>query len=142
MPSGRVRAARRARRPRAVLRHPDSGFATLEAVVVLPVLVLFTMLVIQFVLLWHGRNVAQAAARDALRVARGYQATAGQGEAAGQQYIQAVAAHILPGAQVQVSRSATTVTVTVTAPVESAVPLAHWHVTSSAVGSTEEFVAP
>jgi hypothetical protein len=47
----------------------------LEAVIVLPAMIVLAMLVIQYALLWHGRHVAQAAAQTGLRVARGFEAT-------------------------------------------------------------------
>src|SRR5664280_400237 len=52
----------------------DRGDATVEAVIIVPVLVVLTLLVVQFVLVWHGRHVAQAAAQTAARSAAAYQA--------------------------------------------------------------------
>ena len=47
----------------------DRGSTAVEAVIIIPVIVVLTLLVVQFVLLWHGRHLAQAAAQTAVRAA-------------------------------------------------------------------------
>ena len=47
---------------RADRRVREAGYNTIEAVITFPVLILLVMLVVQFALWWHGRNVAEAAA--------------------------------------------------------------------------------
>ena len=118
----------------------DDGFSTLEAVVVIPVVVLLTMLVIQFVMLWHARNVSEAAAQDAARVARGYQRSAAEGQTAGMQYLDKVAGKMLDHYTVDVQRTATTVTVTVHASVSSVVPFGTYTVTETASAPVESYV--
>ena len=76
----------------------DRGDATVEAVIIVPVIVVLTLLVVQFVLVWHGRHVAQAAAQTAARSAAAYQApTRGAGRPPGTQYLAEVAPNLLPG---------------------------------------------
>jgi len=56
-------------------------------VITLPVMIVLTMFVVQYALLWHGRNVAEAAAQDGLRTARSYQGTATMGQQAALSYL-------------------------------------------------------
>lgn len=119
----------------------DAGFGTLEAVIVIPVIVFLTMLVVQYALLWHARNVTEAAARDGLRVARGYAASAALGEAAAEQYLAAVAPRLLSGRDCTVQRDATTVSVVCRANVSSVVPFGQFSVTERASGPVELFTS-
>lgn len=112
-----------------------------EAVIVFPVLILLLMFVVQFALLWHGRHVAQAGALDGLRTARGYASTADAGQTGAQSYLAQVAPHLLQSPTVTVERTATTVTVHVTAGVLSIIPLG-LTVDESATGPVERFVGP
>lgn len=120
---------------------PDGGFSTLEAVILIPVLVIATMLAVQFAMLYHGRNVASAAARDGLRVARGYQATGQRGAADCTRYLAAVAGKMLSGPTCTATRTATTVTVSVHATVMSVVPFGSYHLEETATGPVEAFQA-
>jgi TadE-like protein len=127
-------------RARWVCRDPERGFATLEAVIVIPVAVVLTMLVIQYVLVWHARNIAEAAAQNGLRVARGYQATGAQGQASASDYLRTVAGHMLDHPGVTVDRGATVVVVTVHGTVSSVIPFGSFSVTETATGPVEKFV--
>src|SRR6476620_5287913 len=93
----------------------DRGDATVEAVIIVPVIVVLTLLVVQFVLVWHGRHVAQAAAQTAARSAAAYQAQPAVGQAAGDEYLAEVAPNLLPGRVVSVTRDAAGATAIVTA---------------------------
>lgn len=126
-------------RIRRVLRGFDRGFSTLEAVLVIPVAVIMTMLVVQYVLLWHARNIAEAAAQNGLRVARGYQATGPQGQASASEYLTNVAGHLLNQKQVSAERGPTTVIVTVHAKVVSVLPFGSFTVSETATGPVEKF---
>jgi len=119
----------------------DRGNASVEAVIIVPIIVLLTLLVVQFVLVWHGRHVAQAAAQTAARSAAAYQATAAVGQADGGAYLQQVGANLLPGRTVRVNRDATTVTVTVTADVLTVIPFGSFSVDESATAPVEAFTA-
>jgi Tfp pilus assembly major pilin PilA len=117
----------------------DHGFGTLEAVIVIPVVVILTMIIVQYVMLYHARNVAEAAARDGLRVARGYQASAAQGKEAAEQYLTNVAPKLLAHRNCNVQRSATTVVIMCHADVASVVPFGSFSVTQHATGPVETF---
>lgn len=102
--------------------HADGGYSVVAAAITLPALILFTMLVVQWALIWHGRHVAEAAVQDGIRAARGYQSTAASGQQSAQAYLNAVAPNLLTEPQISVSRTATTVTVHIQATVLAVVP--------------------
>lgn len=109
----------------------------LEAAITLPVIVFLLMAIVQWAIVWHARGIAQAAAQEGLRTAVAY----GSSEAAGQQdianYIAQVAPHALTGAQVDVSRTADTITVRIHAAVPSLIPFGSFSVTATAAGPAE-----
>ena len=120
-------------------RDRDEGFSTVEAVIVIPLVVLLSMIVVQYVMLYHARNVTEAAARDGLRVARGYQGTAAQGKTAAEQYLTDVAPKLLVARTCDAQRSAATVVILCRAEVASVVPFGSFSVTEQATGPVETF---
>lgn len=120
-------------------RDRDRGFSTVEAVIVIPVVVLLTMIVVQYVMLYHARNVTEAAVRNGLRVARGYQATAAQGKTAAEQYLTDVAPKLLTARNCDAQRSAATVVMVCHAEVALVVPFGSFSVTEQATGPVETF---
>lgn len=118
----------------------DDGYSTIESVITLPVMIIFTMLVVQYALLWHGRHVAEAAAQHAVRAARSYESTAASGQDAAARYLTQVAPHLLTTPTVTTTRTASTVTVQVHARVLSVVPLVDFDVAQTASGPVERFV--
>jgi len=117
----------------------DRGSTAVEAVIIIPVIVVLTLLVVQFVLLWHGRHLAQAAAQTAVRAAATYQGTAEDGRADAEAYLAQVAPSLLPGRDVQVTRDAGTVTVTVHADVLTVIPFGGFTVDEHATAPVEAF---
>ena len=113
----------------------------LEAAIVLPVIIVLTMLVIQYALVWHARHVAEAAAQDGLRAAAGYAATPAAGQSAASTYLTQVAPQLVRDPQVTVTVTATTVTVTVHAHVLSLLAFGRFDITEHAAGPRELFVA-
>jgi Flp pilus assembly protein TadG len=136
------RSARRRRRPPGARQYGDDGYSIVEAVITLPVMIVLTMFVVQYALLWHGRNVAEAAAQDGLRAARSYQSSAAMGQQAALSYLSQVAPKLLTSPQVQVDRTATSVRVRVRAHVSSMLGFISLSVDESASGPVEAFVAP
>ena len=118
----------------------DRGDATVEAVIIVPVIVVLTLLVVQFVLVWHGRHVAQAAAQTAARSAAAYQAAPAAGQAAGDAYLAEVAPNLLPGRTVTVTRDATGATAVVQADVLTVLPFGDFSVQEQATAPLEIFV--
>jgi hypothetical protein len=97
--------------PRAAARrHPgaprrDRGATVVELAVLTPVLLIVVLLVVQSVLWFHGRQVADAAAREGARVARAAGAT-GSGwqraaEARALEVVRAIGPRVLAGARAQ-----------------------------------------
>lgn len=62
-------AARGARRHRA-RSGPDRGASVIELALIMPVVLVVVLLIVQFALVFHGRQVADAAAREGARIAR------------------------------------------------------------------------
>jgi Flp pilus assembly protein TadG len=104
------------------LRGNDDGYNIVEFMLTFGALIIITMVVIQFALLWHARHVAQAAAQDALRTASNYQSTAVTGQSDGYAYLHEVAPNLVLDPHVTVTRTATTVNVDVTGHVLSIGP--------------------
>jgi len=118
----------------------DRGDATVEAVIIVPVIVVLTLLVVQFVLVWHGRHVAQAAAQNAARSAAAYQAQPAAGQAAGDDYLAEVGPNLLPDRTVTVTRDAAGATAIVSADVLTVIPFAAFHIQEQATAPLEIFV--
>ena len=136
-----ARAGVAARRRHRVLRaDSDRGYSVLEAAITLPIIFFLLMIVVQWAIVWHSRNVAQAAAQEALRSAQSYQSTAATGQADGNNYLAQVAPHALGGNCVTVTRTATTVTVRVHCQVMSVVPFGTYYATETVSGPVERYV--
>ena len=129
-----------ARRWRAAVADPDGGYNPLEAAIIVPIIIVFTMMVVQLALVWHGRHVAEAAAQAAARSAAAYTSTAAVGQADGASYLLQVAPHLLSDAAVTVTRGPRTATVRVTATVPSVIPFGHFTVAETAEAPVEAFV--
>ena len=123
-------------------RDADAGYSFVETVITVPVLILFTMTVVQYALVWHSRHIAEAAAQDGLRVGRGYQSTAAAGQQASEEYLRQVAPNLLTRTQVSATRTLTTVTVHVHAHVLAAIPFANFDVDETASAPVERFSTP
>jgi hypothetical protein len=98
------------------------------------------MFIIQWAIVWHARNIAQAAAQEALRTAQSYQSTARAGQSDGNNYLAQVAPHVLGQSCMRVTRSATTVTVHVHCKVISLIPLGGFSVDETVTGPVESYV--
>ena len=118
----------------------DRGDASVEAVIIVPVIVVLTLLVVQFVLVWHGTHVAQAAAQTAARTAAAYRADPGTGQAAGDAYLAEVAPNLLPGRTVTVTADASAATAAVRAQVLTILPFASFDIQETATAPRERFV--
>jgi Flp pilus assembly protein TadG len=113
----------------------------LEAAIVLPIVFLLTMTIAQWAIVWHARNVAEAAAQEGLRTAQAYQSTASAGRADTVTYLATVAGRSLPDPKVTVTRGPATATVQVDATVASVIPFGHFQISESASGPVETYVA-
>ena len=126
-------------RPRTPAADTDRGSSTLGAILVIPVMILLTMLVLQFAMLWHGKHVAAAVAQTGVQGAAGYRFSAADGQAQAEGYLADVAPNLLRDAAVTVDRTAATVTARVTARIPSVLPFTEFDVQESATGPVERF---
>ena len=118
----------------------DRGSAAVELAVTMPALLLALLLIVHIGLWQHARHVAQAAAREGARVARGYDGTAAAGRNRAEGYVGALAPRLLAGPTVTASRAATDATVRVRARVVSVLPWPRLVVDESSTGPVERFV--
>ncbi len=120
---------------------PDRGSAIVEAVIIIPVIVICSMFLIQFTLIWHGRHLAESAAQAAVTAASGYQSDSGRGQQSAREFLGQVAPNLLTAQNITVSRGATVVTARIDAHVLTVVPFASFTVTATASGPVEQFTA-
>lgn len=130
-----IRAVRRAR--------DEAGAASVaQMVLVAPVLLLTLMLIVQFALLFHARNVAENAAQEGAAVARRYDGTDDAARRRAAHYLDQVAGKTLTSTQVGASRSAEVASVTVSGTVVTLVPGLRLSVSEAATGPVERYVPP
>ncbi len=125
---------------RRTARGGDRGGATVEFVIAVPVLMLMILFIIQAAVWMHATHVAQAAANRTLDAAAAYNASAAQGQTAGDQTLAALGSGVLKDPHVTVTRTATDVRVDITGTAETIVPGIRWTVHVSAAGPVERFV--
>jgi Flp pilus assembly protein TadG len=111
-----------------------------EWVLLTPLLLLLVFAIIQFALVWHAEQVAQAAASQALSAARIQGGTQGAGQREAQQILDQLAAGTLPTRQITVTRTATQASVRVTGTAQSILPFFTLHVHAEAAGPVERTV--
>jgi len=128
------------RRHRAVCSESDRGYSVLEAAITLPTMIVLTMIIVQYAIMWHARGVAQAAVQEGLRTCEAYQSTADAGRADAENFLRQTAPRLLPNPQVSCDRGPTTVTVRVRGPVRSLIPFFNFTVDSAASGPVENYV--
>src|SRR3989440_600300 len=85
-------------------RRGQAGSATLQTVLVMPLLLLLITLIVQFALWYHAAHIATAAAQDGARAARIEGGTAADGQARAQQVLEQLG--VLTGSSVTVTRDA------------------------------------
>jgi hypothetical protein len=113
----------------------------LGSVLVIPVMIILTMLVVQFAVYWHGRNVAAAVAQAGVQGAAGYRASAADGKVRALSYLADVAPNLLEDPSVTVDRGVTAVTAQVHARIPSVVPFTRFEVQETVTGPVERFVS-
>ncbi|GLX95569.1 TadE/TadG family type IV pilus assembly protein [Herbidospora sp. NBRC 101105] len=80
-------------------RNDDRGATVIELALLMPVVLVVVLLIVQMALWFHGRQVADAAAREGARIARaGDDDWQGAAEAKARQIIQAIGPEILQSA--------------------------------------------
>ena len=123
--------------------HDERGAMSLAQVVITaPALLFLLMLIVQFGLMFHARNIAEQAAQEGAAVARRFDGTKTQGREKALQLLTAVGEGTLKNRDVTVTRTADTATVTVIGTVVSVVPGFSLVVSESASGPVEKYVPP
>lgn len=121
----------------------EQGSASIaQTVITAPVLLFTIMLIVQFGLMFHARNIAEQAAQEGLASARTFNGSAAQGRAEATALLASVGTSTLKNRDVQVARGAETARVTITGTVLSLVPGVHLSVSESAEGPVERYVPP
>ena len=122
-------------------RRRDQGSATLEITVLFPAVLLAIFGLVQGALYYHARDVALAAATDALAAARSRTGGAAEGRLAATSFVQRAGGDgVLASSTVTVVRTARTVRVTVSGHALSLLPgLPSWRVSQTASGPVERF---
>lgn len=117
----------------------DRGLTSTQLAVVMPALIFWMMLIVQYGLWFHARQVAGAAAAEATDAAQTPAGTAEDGRAAAQSFLDQ--SGNLDSLVIHVDRSAETVTVEITGTAPQLVPGITWTVTARAESPVERFVS-
>ena len=125
-------------RTAAALRD-DTGSATVQLVICLPLVVFVIMLVIQAGAYYHAQQVAKIAADRAVAVARTEYSTADFGQAQAEHVLKVVGDGSLSDPHISVTRAAGQVRVSVAAEAPHFVPMWPATVHAASAGPIEEF---
>jgi Flp pilus assembly protein TadG len=124
-------------------RREERGAASLAQVVLTaPALLFLLMLVVQFGLLFHARNVAEQAAQEGAAAARRFDGTQAEAREQALQLLANVGEGTLKNRAVTATRTGDNATVTVTGTVVAVVPGFSLQVSESASGPVEKYVPP
>jgi len=100
----------------------EHGAATTVTVLIVPVVMVCVLLVVQFALAYHARQIASAAAVDAAHAEAAFDAPPNAGTDTAQRLLDANAARLLTNVTVTVIPDANDVTVTITGTVNTSSP--------------------
>lgn len=115
------------------------GMTTIQVAVLFPVVLFWIMLIVQYGLWWHAKQVANAAAAEAVDAAQVSSGTARGGEDAARSYL--AQSGNLSNITVTVSREPTIVSAEVHGDAPRLVPGFEWSVTARSSAPVERFVA-
>lgn len=118
------------------------GSAAVELVLLTPLLMICVLVVVQFALWQHARQVLLAAAQEGARVARAQDGTAEEGRARAFDYIEQIGPDLVSSPAVDVERSLDIVSVQVRGQAVNIVPGLPLRVTATSAGPVERFRAP
>lgn len=118
----------------------EEGASALEFVLTMPLLLLGLMISVQFALVAHAQNAAQAAAEEGAARARAYNGSVSAGESRADKYLTRLAGTMFSSHSVAGNRTGTTASVTVSGAVKTMVPGFNIHVSRTSTGPVERFV--
>ena len=116
----------------------ERGSASVEAILIIPVVLLILFGIFQGVVILQANNVAQAAASTAYNTARLFDGSTEEGTAAGNAAL-TQAGNILSGTNVSVQRTPETVTVTITGKAATLIPGLPVAISRTVSGPTERW---
>jgi Flp pilus assembly protein TadG len=117
----------------------ERGMTTIQVAILFPVVLLWLMLIVQYGLWWHAKQVANAAAAEAVDAAQVSDGTAADGEAAASSYLDQ--SGNLENVTVAVDRQPTLVIAEVHGDAPQLVPGFSWSVTARSEAPVERFIA-
>lgn len=121
-------------------RFDDSGAASTELVVLMPLVLGMFLVIVQFAVWSHATHIAQTAAAQGLSVARAQDGTAADGTAAAQHLLDELARGPLTETNVIAERGAASASVRITGTAIEVVPFVRLPVRAEAAGPVERFV--
>lgn len=116
----------------------ERGMTTIQVAILFPVVLLWLMLIVQYGLWWHAKQVANAAAAEAVDAAQVSDGTAADGEAAASSYLDQ--SGNLENVTVAVDRQPTVVIAEVHGDAPQLVPGFAWSVTARSEAPVERFI--
>ena len=132
-----TRQVRRGRRASA-----QRGSAAVELVLLTPLLMILVLVVVQFALWQHARQVLLAAAQEGARAARAQGGTSEDGRGRALDYIEQIGPDLVSSADVDVERRLDVVSVRIRGQAVNIVPGLPLRVSATSAGPVERFRAP
>ena len=118
--------------------HDDRAMTTIQVAILFPVILFWIMLIVQYGLWWHAKQVANAAAAEAVDAAQISSGTARQGEDAATSYL--TQSGNLANVTITVTREPTTATAEIHGDAPRLVPGFAWSVTARSSAPVERFI--
>ena len=116
----------------------ERGMSTIQVAILFPVVLFWIMLIVQYGLWWHAKQVANAAAAEAVDAAQVSTGSARDGEDAAASYL--AQSGNLDNVTITVTREPTVVTVEVRGDAPQLVPGFEWSVTARSTAPVERFI--
>ncbi len=120
----------------------ERGSAAVELVLLAPLLMICVLVVVQFALWQHARQVLLGAAQEGARAARAQGGTAENGRARALDYIEQIGPDLVSSPAVIVDRGIDVVSVRIRGQAVNIVPGLPLRVTATSAGPVERFRAP
>ena len=111
---------------------------TTQVAILFPVVLFWIMLIVQYGLWWHAKQVANAAAAEAVDAAQVLTGTAREGEEAASSYLSQ--SGNLANVTIRVTREPTTVSAEVHGDAPRLVPGFEWSVTARSTAAVERYI--
>lgn len=124
------------------VKQRDECGSIASSLVISATMFLFVMGIIQLGIVLHARNVAEAAAQEAMSSAAAYDGTESSGQSSATQALDTLGPDVLSDRTVEVERTATTVTVRVTGTALNFLPGISPKIVETSTGPVERYVPP